>query len=89
MIKFLDCDPVVPYKFGQMSSSLLKNFMKDVNFISYRGLSHSSSEEELTDMKVSYFNFLLKIKLKTILFSIEIHRETYVNEILYLKTITQ
>lgn len=49
---FLDCDPVVPYKFGQMSSSVLKTFMKNTVFTSYRGLSHSSSDEEMSDMKV-------------------------------------
>lgn len=54
----LDCDPVVPYKFGQMSSSVLKTFMKNIVFTSYRGLSHSSSDEEMSDMKVkSQFNF--------------------------------
>lgn len=46
-----DCDPVVPYKFGQLSSSVLKTFMKNSQFQSYRGLSHSSSEAELEDMK--------------------------------------
>lgn len=46
-----DCDPVVPYKFGQLSSSVLKTFMKHSQFQSYRGLSHSSSEAELEDMK--------------------------------------
>lgn len=49
----LDCDPVVPYKFGQMSTSVLKTFMKNTVFTSYRGLSHSSSDEEMDDMKVS------------------------------------
>ncbi|CAG9862089.1 unnamed protein product [Phyllotreta striolata] len=46
-----DCDPVVPYKWGQMTASILKTMLKDVEFKSYRGLSHSSSEEELADIK--------------------------------------
>lgn len=46
-----DFDPVVPYKFGQLSASLLKTFMKNVTFKTYAGMSHSSSEEELDDMK--------------------------------------
>lgn len=46
-----DCDPVVPYKFGQMSSSMLKAFMKNSQFITYRGMSHSSSDDEISDMK--------------------------------------
>jgi len=46
-----DCDPVLPYKFGQLSASLLKSFMKTTEFKTYRGLSHSSTEEELADMK--------------------------------------
>ncbi|XP_022909459.1 acyl-protein thioesterase 1 [Onthophagus taurus] len=46
-----DCDPVVPYKLGQMTSSVLKNFLKDTDFKSYRGLMHTSSDEELRDVK--------------------------------------
>lgn len=48
-----DYDPVVPYKFGQLSASLLKSFMKNVTFKTYSGLSHSSSDEEMNDVKVS------------------------------------
>lgn len=46
-----DSDPIVPYKVGQMSAMALKAFMKNTTFSTYRGLSHSSSEEELADMK--------------------------------------
>lgn len=46
-----NADPVVSYRFGQVSSSLLKTFMKNVDFRMYQGLSHSSSDEELADMK--------------------------------------
>ncbi|XP_036670386.1 acyl-protein thioesterase 1 isoform X1 [Drosophila suzukii] len=46
-----DYDPVVPYKFGQLSASLLKSFMKNVTFKTYNGLSHSSSDDEMDDVK--------------------------------------
>ncbi|XP_014093393.2 acyl-protein thioesterase 1 isoform X1 [Bactrocera oleae] len=46
-----DFDPVVPYKFGQLSASLLKTFMKKVTFKTYNGLSHSSSDDEMDDVR--------------------------------------
>ncbi|KAJ2944364.1 hypothetical protein O0L34_g18365 [Tuta absoluta] len=46
-----DCDPVVPFKWGQMTASFLKTFMKNCEFTTYQGLSHSSSEAELKDMR--------------------------------------
>jgi len=46
-----DCDPVVPYKWGQMTASLLKTLLKEPDFKSYRGLMHTSSDEELRDVK--------------------------------------
>lgn len=46
-----DCDPIVFYKFGQLSSSVLKSFMKNSHFQTYQGLGHSSCEAELSDMK--------------------------------------
>lgn len=46
-----DCDPVVPFKWGQMTASMLKTLVKDPEFKSYRGLMHSSSDEELRDVK--------------------------------------
>lgn len=52
-----DCDPVVPYKMGQLSASVLKTFMTNSKFYSYRGMSHSSSREEMNDLKVSGFSF--------------------------------
>lgn len=48
-----DYDPVVPYKYGQLSASILKSFMKNVTFKTYNGLSHSSSDDEMKDVKVS------------------------------------
>lgn len=50
-----DCDPVVPYKFGQLSSSVLKSFMKNTQFTTYKGMSHSSSQQEMDDLKVNVF----------------------------------
>lgn len=52
-----DCDPVVPYKMGQLSASVLKTFMENTKFQTYRGMSHSSSEDEMDDLKVS-LNYL-------------------------------
>lgn len=46
-----DCDPIVPYKWGQMTASLLKTFMKNVEFKTYRALMHSSNPDELEDVK--------------------------------------
>lgn len=47
-----EVDPVVPYKFGQLSHYSLKTFMKNAQFNSYPGLSHSSSPDEMNDLKV-------------------------------------
>jgi len=46
-----DCDPLVPLTFGQMSSALIKAFCPNAQFKSYVGLSHSSSEQEMDDLK--------------------------------------
>uniref|UniRef100_A0A6B2E4M1 palmitoyl-protein hydrolase n=1 Tax=Phlebotomus kandelakii TaxID=1109342 RepID=A0A6B2E4M1_9DIPT len=46
-----DCDPVVPYKYGQLTSAVLKTFMTRTSFTTYRGMTHSSSDEELEDLK--------------------------------------
>lgn len=40
-----DCDPIVPYKWGQQTASILKLIVKNTEFKTYRGLMHSSSEE--------------------------------------------
>ncbi|CAG9771131.1 unnamed protein product [Ceutorhynchus assimilis] len=47
-----DCDPVVPYKWGQMTASALKTILTHTEFKSYSGLTHSSSEAEMQDVKV-------------------------------------
>jgi lysophospholipase-2 len=46
-----DSDPIVSYKFGQMSSNSLKQYMKKLQFKTYRGLPHQSCPEEIHDMK--------------------------------------
>lgn len=46
-----DCDPIVPYKWGQMTASLLKTMFKDMEFKTYQGLTHCSSDDELRDVK--------------------------------------
>ncbi|XP_042216231.1 acyl-protein thioesterase 1-like isoform X2 [Homarus americanus] len=46
-----DCDPIVPYKFGQITSQLIKKFAGNIEFKTYRGMMHSSCEEEMADIK--------------------------------------
>jgi len=46
-----DCDPVVPYRWGQMTAQLLKTVLPNHTFKTYKGLMHSSSEEEMQDVK--------------------------------------
>jgi len=52
-----DCDPIVPHKWGQLTSMLLKALVAEHEFKTYRGLQHSSSPEEMDDCK----KFLMKI----------------------------
>ncbi|XP_050699983.1 acyl-protein thioesterase 1-like isoform X2 [Eriocheir sinensis] len=40
-----DCDPIVPYKFGQITSQIIKKFAGNIEFKTYRGMMHSSCEE--------------------------------------------
>lgn len=53
-----DCDPVVPYKWGQMTASYLKAFLKEPQFKTYGGLMHTSSDEELRDIKKFFVEHL-------------------------------
>jgi len=46
-----DCDPIIPYRMGQMSASLLKQLMKEHNLKTYKGMMHSSNEAEMQDLK--------------------------------------
>ncbi|CAG2059956.1 unnamed protein product [Timema podura] len=47
-----DCDPIVPYKWGQLTASMMKQFLKQAEFKTYRGMMHSSSDEEMRDVKL-------------------------------------
>lgn len=46
-----DCDPLVPYKWGQMTASLLKQFSTKTEFKTFKGLGHSSNDEEMAFLK--------------------------------------
>ena len=46
-----DCDPIVPFKWGQLTASLLKTHLSNTEFKTYTGLMHSSSDEEMRDIK--------------------------------------
>jgi len=46
-----DCDPVVPYKWGQLTSQILRDILPKHEFKTYKGMMHSSSDEELQDLK--------------------------------------
>ncbi|KOX77904.1 Acyl-protein thioesterase 1 [Melipona quadrifasciata] len=40
-----DCDPIVPYRWGQLTASVLKQFMTQTEFKTYRGMMHASCDE--------------------------------------------
>ncbi|XP_035667669.1 acyl-protein thioesterase 2-like [Branchiostoma floridae] len=46
-----DMDPVVPYKFGQMTKSVLSKMCSNYTFNTYPGMMHSSSAKEMQDVK--------------------------------------
>lgn len=46
-----DCDPIVPYKFGQITSQLVKKFAGNIEFKTFRGMMHSSCDGEMADIK--------------------------------------
>jgi len=46
-----DCDPVVPFRFGEMTSTMLKTFVKNATFKSYSGVLHSTCTEEMAEVK--------------------------------------
>lgn len=47
-----DSDPIVGFRFGNLSANLVKSFMKSFQFKSYRGLAHQSCPEEINDVKL-------------------------------------
>lgn len=44
-------DSVVPYNFGELTSKLLTQFIPNLEFKTYKNLSHSSSTEEMKDVE--------------------------------------
>ncbi|KAL0270627.1 UNVERIFIED_CONTAM: hypothetical protein PYX00_007975 [Menopon gallinae] len=56
-----DCDPIVQYKWGQMTASYLKSFMKNIEFKTYRGMMHNSSEQEMRDLKAFLEKYLPEV----------------------------
>ncbi|XP_071964266.1 acyl-protein thioesterase 2-like [Antedon mediterranea] len=52
-----DRDPMVNYKFGQMTASVVSKMCTNHTFTTYPGLEHSSSAKEMLDVK----NFILKV----------------------------
>lgn len=46
-----DCDPIVPYKWGQLTASIIKSFAKQSEFKTYKEMMHSASPEEMKDLK--------------------------------------
>ncbi len=59
-----DCDPVVPYRWGQLTSTALKAVVKNHEFKTYKSLGHSSNGNELQDIK-TYLNTTLPATPKT------------------------
>jgi lysophospholipase-2 len=49
-----DSDPIVPLRWGQLTSELLKKVMTNYEFKVYKGMQHSSCEEELSDAKTFF-----------------------------------
>ena len=46
-----DADQVVPHKWGQLSSQMVKSVLTKHNFRTYQGLPHSSNAQEMDDVK--------------------------------------
>lgn len=46
-----DCDPMVPYRWGQLTSTTLKGFITHHEFKTYKGLGHHSNEQEMKDVE--------------------------------------
>jgi len=46
-----DCDPLVPYKWGQMTTQAIRKFAPQIEFKTYSGMMHSSCDQEVADMK--------------------------------------
>jgi len=46
-----DCDPVIPYRWGQLTSTILMGFMPNHEFKTFKGLGHTSSATEMQEIK--------------------------------------
>ena len=46
-----DRDEMVPYKRGQLTAQVLKELMKEHTFLTYKGMGHEGTQEELNDMQ--------------------------------------
>ena len=46
-----DADGVVDYKRGQLTSELVSTLVKDHKFVTYPGMMHEATMEELEDIK--------------------------------------
>ena len=46
-----DADGVVDYKRGQLTSELVSSLVKDHKFVTYPGMMHEATMEELEDIK--------------------------------------
>jgi len=56
-----NADPVVNYKFGQMTHAKMSSYYKDISFNTYSGMAHSSSPKEMKDVQ----DFLSAVLSKT------------------------
>jgi len=46
-----DADPLVSPSFGAMTSQLISTFNSNIKFKTYKDMGHSSSDEEMEDVK--------------------------------------
>ena len=46
-----DADQVVTYKRGQLTAEVVSRLMKDHKFLTYPGMGHEATMEELEDIK--------------------------------------
>ena len=40
-----DCDPLVPYKWGQITTQAIRKFAPQIEFKTYAGMMHSSCDQ--------------------------------------------
>ena len=56
-----DSDPVVLYKWGQMTSKLLKSKVKNHDFKTFEGLAHTTSDKEMMLVQKFILDLLEKV----------------------------